>query len=239
MIFPIGDDQVKGGHKPIVAYSFIALNVIAYFLQSMDPAGQLYVTEYGAIPAEISQGEDWSTIITSMFMHGGFMHILGNLLFLWVFGDNIEATIGSIKFVMFYIAGGVAATFTHVILDVDSVIPCVGASGAISAVMGAYLVMFPKSNIKMLFVLNFSTFKLAAMIFLGLWIVQQIISGVGALNIFGGGEGMDGGGVAYWAHIGGFIFGVLFGFLFKPVADRIAMDTMFMDDAPTWRRFLD
>lgn len=239
MIFPIGDDQVKGGYKPIVAYTFIAVNVIAYFLQTMDPAGQMFVNEYGAIPVEISQGENLTTLFTSMFMHGGFMHILGNMLFLWVFGDNIEATIGSTKFLLFYLAGGIAATLAHVILDVESVIPCVGASGAISAVMGAYLVMFPKSNIKMLFVLNFSTFKLAAMIFLGLWIIQQIISGIGALNIFGSSEGMDGGGVAYWAHIGGFIFGLLFGFLFKPVADRNAMDNMFIDDTPTWRRFLD
>lgn len=239
MIFPIGDDQVRGGHKPIVAYTFIAMNIIAFFVQNLDPGGQLYVNEYGAIPAQISQGENLSTLLTSMFMHGGFTHILGNMLFLWVFGDNIEAIIGNTKFLLFYLAGGIAAAYTHVILDVNSIIPCVGASGSISAVMGAYLVMFPRSNIKMLFVLNFRTFKLAAMIFLGLWIVQQIISGIGALNIFSSSEGMDGGGVAYWAHIGGFVFGALFGFLFKPIANRYAEEGMYFDNVPTWRRFHD
>ena len=219
MIFPIGDDQVKGGYKPFFAYGFIALNVIAFAVQLMDPSGELYTSQYGSIPADVSWGKNYYTLFSSMFMHGGFMHLAGNMLFLWVFGDNIEATIGNFKFLIFYLAGGLAASFAHIIIDPGSTIPCVGASGAISAVMGAYLVMFPKSQIKMFVIFYFRSFKIAAFIFLGFWIITQLLSGIGALPMFTN-EGVDGGGVAYWAHIGGFIFGVLAGLFFQSKADE-------------------
>ncbi len=237
MLFPIGDDQVKGGFRPIVSYSFIALNVIAFLLQTTDPTQQLYVMEFGSIPYEISRGIDVYTLITSMFMHGGFMHILGNMLFLWVFGDNIESTIGSVKFAMFYIMGGIAASALHIVLAPESMVPCVGASGAIAAVMGAYLVMYPKSKIKMLFVMTMSTFRIGALYFLGFWIAQQLFSGIGALNLGGGERATDGGGVAYWAHIGGFIFGLLGGYFFKAEVAKIEYAHQ-EQQAPVWRRYV-
>jgi membrane associated rhomboid family serine protease len=219
MIFPIGDDQLKGGHRPIVSYSLIAFNVIGYFLQNTDPSGQLYVQQYGCIPAEISHGVDLFTLFTGMFMHGGFMHLLGNMMFMWVFADNIEGAIGHVKFLLFYLLGGLAASATHIALAMNSTVPCVGASGAIAAVMGAYLVMYPRSRIQMIFLLTFSRFYIPALAFLGFWILQQVVSGMGALAMAGG-PGIDGGGVAFWAHIGGFGAGLVGGFLFKPVALR-------------------
>lgn len=205
MIFPIGDDNVQGGYKPLFSYALIAVNIIV-FVFSLQALGTI-VTEYGSIPVEITNGEDTFTLITCMFLHGGFAHIFGNMLFLWVFGDNIEAVIGNIPFLLFYILGGLIATAAHIVLDPSSTIPVVGASGAISAVMGAYLVMFPKSKIKMTVLFVFS-FYISAIFFLGYWIVQQFMGGFSAL-------GGSGGGVAWWAHIGGFVFGVAGGLLFK------------------------
>lgn len=234
MFFPIGDDQVKGGYFPLFSYGFIALNVLAYILQMQDP--NLMICEYGSIPADILDGRNYHTLLTSMFMHGGPMHIIGNMLFLWVFADNIEATVGSFKFVIFYILGGIAASVAHIYLGAgteqigccypcgnaqgirctDDVInmcsgsiPTVGASGAISAVLGAYLVMFPKSQVKVLVLVFFRSFKLSAFIFLGMWIAMQVFSGFSAV-----GQAASGG-TAWWAHIGGFVFGVAAGFLFK------------------------
>ena len=146
-----------------------------------------------------------------MFLHGGWMHLIGNMLFLWIFADNIEATIGNFQFLMFYIAGGVAAAALHVIFNMQSVVPAVGASGAISAVLGAYLIMFPKSKIRILVIYFFRSFKVSALIFLGLWIGQQLISGIFSL----GASSTQGSGVAWWAHIGGFVFGVLAGLWYK------------------------
>ena len=134
MLFPIGDDQVKGGYFPLFSYSFIALNIIIYYLQTTTASG-LY--DYAAVPAEIVHGQDLHTLITSMFLHGGLMHIIGNMLFLWVFADNIEATIGNFRFLIFYILGGLAAHAAHIYFNLDSNIPTVGASGAISASYGS------------------------------------------------------------------------------------------------------
>ena len=192
MIFPIGDEQVQGGYKPIFSYSFIAVNVIFFAFQMMDP-GRL-ICDYAAIPAEIGAGRDYHTLFTSMFMHGDFMHIAFNMLFLWVFADNIEATVGNIKFVLFYLMGGLVAHAGHFFLGDGNVyenccipcgaIPClegmyhcagttptVGASGAIAAVLGAYLVMYPKSKVKML--VFFRVMHIPAMFFLLFWIGQQ------------------------------------------------------------------
>jgi len=228
MFFPIGDDQVKGGYRPIATYAFIAFNVVAFFIQITTP--DAYICEFGTIPSDIRNGQGWITLITSMFMHGGWMHLIGNMLFLWVFADNIEATVGTIPFIAFYFLGGLAASALHIGLSggefidgccmVCGVQPCgtnavicagsvpsVGASGAISAVLGAYLVMFPKSKVKVLVLVIFRAFKVPAFIFLGFWIAQQLVSGFGAIGTTG-----STGGTAWWAHIGGFIFGVLAGF---------------------------
>lgn len=209
MIFPIGDDNVKGGARPVFTYSFLVLNVVLFIMTATDP--QRYSDLFAANPCRISDGQSLYTIITSMFMHGGFWHLAGNMLFLWIFADNIESTIGNIRFLLFYVIGGVIAVYAHIIIGAGSgCIPLVGASGAIAAVMGAYLVMFPKSRIKMIFLIK--VFRIPAFIFLGFWIVQQLMSGFSSLPVV---KDMDGGGVAFWAHIGGFVFGVLAGFFFK------------------------
>ncbi len=213
MVFPIGDDNIERGCKPIFSYLFLGLNVAIFLFQSTLPEGLQagFVTDYGAIPAEISQGVDLQTLVTSMFLHGGWAHLLGNMLYLWIFADNIEATIGHFKFSIFYLLGGLAAGLAQVLVYPQSMVPCVGASGAIAAVMGAYIVMFPQSKVKMLFLLFFTVFYIPAWIFLGFWFAQQAMSGLNLMGL----NGEDAGGVAWWAHIGGFVFGLSAGFLFK------------------------
>ena len=212
MIFPIGDEQVQGGYFPLFSYSFIAINIGVFALEaSLQAQGRLaaFIYEYGAIPAEIVQGEDLHTLFSSMFMHGGWMHLIGNMLFLWVFADNIEATVGNLIFLLFYLLGGFAAVAAHTYFDMQSGVPMVGASGAISAVMGAYLVMFPTSRIKMLFFIF--VFHVPAFIFLFFWIFQQWSAGMASFDAID--AEMDR--VAYWAHIGGFAFGLLAGIFFR------------------------
>ena len=150
MIFPIGDEKVHGGHKPVVTYLLLGLNILVFLYQVSMPAGlqQAFVNEHGVIPVEIANGKDLITLLTNMFLHGGWMHLIGNMLFLWVFADNIEAVIGKFWFLLFYLGGGLAASAAHILFNMDSSVPAVGASGAISAVLGAYLVMFPASKIK-------------------------------------------------------------------------------------------
>ena len=166
MFFPIGDDQVKGGYFPLFSYIFIAINVLVFFYQASlsVPGFEQFVYTYGSIPRETLAGQDTFTLFTSMFLHGSWMHLLGNMLFLWIFADNIEATIGNFRFLVFYIIGGLAAHAGHIYFNMGSEIPTVGASGAISAVMGAYLVMYPTSKIKMLVLVFFV--RVPAFIFL-------------------------------------------------------------------------
>jgi membrane associated rhomboid family serine protease len=214
MFFPIGDVNVVRGHKPLLTYLFIALNTLVFIYEfTLAPAAQAaFIFEYGSIPAEITSGQDFHTLLTSMFLHGGWMHLVGNMLFLWVFADNIEATTGNTRFLFFYLGGGIIAALAHTLLAPASPIPCVGASGAISACLGAYLVMFPKSRVKVFILVLFTSFEVTALLFLGVWIIQQFIAGVGSL----GPQTADtGGGVAYWAHIGGFLFGLAAGWYFK------------------------
>jgi membrane associated rhomboid family serine protease len=160
MIFPIGDEQVHGGHKPFITYLFIGINVLVFLLQVTLPPGQQqgFVETYGMIPAEISHGQDYFTLLTNMFLHGGWMHLIGNMLFLWVFADNIEAVIGPFKFILFYFGGGIFASLAHLVFNINSPIPAVGASGAISAVLGAYLVIFPASQVKVWVLYLFRSF---------------------------------------------------------------------------------
>jgi membrane associated rhomboid family serine protease len=236
MFFPIGDTQVKGGHYPYVSYSFIILNFLTFAAQMMTE-GNL-ICQGSAIPHNIINGRDLYTLVTSLFLHGGYLHIIGNMLFLWVFADNIEARIGSVRFLFFYIGGGIFATFAHIYFSVkqedissccipcatgayecinnlsacNNFIPSLGASGSISAVLGAYLVVFPKSRIKVLVIFLFRSIFVSAWIFLLLWFGQQVLAGFGGsfLNEI---EGLDG--VAWWAHIGGFVFGFIAGLLIK------------------------
>lgn len=215
MIFPIGDDNIEGGHKPLIAYGLIVVNVLIWLYQITlsveDIEGFLY--QYGIIPLEIVGGDDLYTLFTSMFLHAGLMHLAGNMLFLWIFADNIEAVVGSLYFAVFYLLGGLFATAVHIYLDPGSSIPTVGASGAISAVMGTYLIMFPKSRVKMIFFIFFRRpFYISSLLFLGFWFVQQLISGMG---VIGAESAEEAGGVAWWAHIGGFVYGMILGVVFR------------------------
>ncbi len=211
MFFPIGDDQVKGGHRPFITYLLLAINVAVFIWQQQQPAQEMeaVLQLYGAVPVEIVHGERFYSLFTSIFLHGSWMHLLGNMLFLWIFGDNIEATIGSGRFLLFYLLGAMAAHLGHIWFYAGSTLPVVGASGAIAAIMGAYFVMFPGSRIVVWFF--FLTFRVSAFVFLGLWIFQQWINGQEALLLANSG----GAGVAWWAHIGGFAFGLPMGVLYR------------------------
>ena len=211
MIFPIGDQNVVGGYQPFFSYTFIVLNVLIFLFQvSLNPeACAQFVYDFGTTPNHIVQGRDWHTLVTSMFIHGGWMHLIGNMMFLWVFADNIEAVIGNINFLGFYLLGGLAASAGHILFNPLSMVPAVGASGAISAVLGAYLIVFPHSRIKT-FVLFFFV-SLPAILFLGFWIIQQLSNGIGSLSA----ASSHTGGVAWWAHIGGFVFGVIAGLFIR------------------------
>lgn len=221
MIFPIGDDQIKGGSPPIFSYLFIIINIAVFVLLQLGNPAFTYANS--AVPYEITTGIDlitqqgdiphfpgpvpiYLTLLYSIFMHGSWMHLIGNMVFLWVFADNIESTVGSRRFVIFYLLGGLVASFSHIFTDTSSVVHSLGASGAIAACLGAYLIMFPKSKVKLLFFIKI--FSVPAFVFLGFWIVQQLVSGMGSL-------GGDSGGVAWFAHIGGFGFGVVAGIFFR------------------------
>jgi len=203
MIFPIGDEQVQGGHKPLFAYLLIAINVLVFFFQVTMPPGlqQAFVVEYGVIPKEIVHGEDYLTLFTN----------IGNMLFLWVFADNIEAVIGKFPFILFYLGGGLAASAAHILFNLDSSIPAIGASGAISAVLGAYLVMFPASKIKVFVLFLFRSYYMPALFFLGIWGVQQFINGFFSIVP----SSVYTSSVAWWAHIGGFVFGLISGYIIR------------------------
>ncbi len=216
MIFPYGDDQVKDGHFPLFSYILLACNIMVFLYEvSLTPAQQeALLMEYAAIPAYIQRGEALYTLFTSMFLHGGWMHLIGNMVFLWIFADNIEALVGSRRFIIFYLLGGLVAHAFHIYFNLGSMIPTVGASGAISAVMGAYLLLFPSYRIKLLFFIF--PFRVPAFLFLVFWIAQQWLSGQASLKV----PTAESSGVAWWAHIGGFIFGVLAGIHFRSVLKK-------------------
>jgi membrane associated rhomboid family serine protease len=207
-------DQNPTRHAPVMNYLLITANVLVFlfFLMAGDNQEAL-VYQFALIPSNITAGVDLGDvrdIFTSMFMHGGWAHLLGNMLYLWIFGDNVEDRLGSFNYLLFYLAGGVAASLAHILTNPGSQIPTVGASGAIAAVLGAYLVLYPHSRVLTFIPLGFfmRLTLVPASIVLGLWFVLQLFNGVVSLG------GPDKGGVAFWAHIGGFAFGALIAFLF-------------------------
>lgn len=229
-MLPVRDDNPQL-NKPIATYCIVAANILAWVLiQGMggDNLGAS-ICQWGLIPADLfssgvdlhgsnnviqticppTMGSGWLGPLSSMFMHGGWMHLIGNMWMLWVFGDNVEDSMGSVRFVIFYLLSGFCAAAFQVFSDVGSVIPMVGASGAIGGVMGAYIMLYPrvKVHIAPIPILIFFTFKVPAMAMLGYWIVVQIL---GALSSSGAT-----GGVAFWAHIGGFVGGAVLALLFK------------------------
>jgi membrane associated rhomboid family serine protease len=207
MIFPLRD-VIPSRTTPWVTLSLIAVNV-AVFLWSVtlgeDAYRELLLT-YGLIPSQFS----WLTLVTSMFLHGGLGHVASNLISLWIFGDNVEDRFGHGRFLVFYLLAGAAAAMAQIWADPGSEIPMVGASGAISGVMGAYLVMFPHSRILVfLFLFLFiDVVEIPALVYLGVWFLYQILSGMG--GAVGGGEM-----IAFWAHIGGFAAGLITVFVFR------------------------
>ena len=220
-MFPIGDDDVKGGFPPIVTWALIALNVGAFLLEISRPeaALQTFIEAWGVVPREYSAAQDlapmiaapfWSTLFTSMFLHGGWMHLGGNMLYLWIFGDNIERASGPVKFLIFYLVCGLAASAAHILFNLNSPIPAVGASGAISGVLGGYLLLFPKNRVRVL--TRGGVAHVPAMVVLGFWIVLQFVNGIGSVA-----RTDETAGVAYMAHIGGFVAGLA---LVKLVATR-------------------
>ena len=217
-MFPLFDDNPHGG-RSYVTWAIIAVCVLVYGWQAglNEQDGQEAVYVFGMIPAvlfnslqlpeEIAVVPAWATLLTSMFMHGGFMHLAGNMLYLWIFGDNVEEALGRGRFLLFYLLCGVAAALTQALLDPGSKIPMVGASGAISGVLGAYFLLFPRANVKVL-MFPFGLVFVPALIVLGLWFLFQLLDGLRSPS----GEG----GVAFWAHVGGFVAGMVLLPLFKP-----------------------
>ncbi len=210
-------DEIPTRRVPIVNYALIAANVLVYLFQSMLGAQeQSMVYEFALIPFQFTSSlslDDISDIFTSMFMHAGLAHIGGNMLYLWIFGDNVEDRMGRGRYIIFYLIGGLVASLAHIFTNPASQIPTVGASGAIAAVLGAYLVLYPQSRVLTLVPLGFfiRMSMLPAALVLGLWFVLQFFSGVISLG------GPDVGGVAFWAHIGGFVAGAVLAKLFaKP-----------------------
>lgn len=206
-MFPIGDDNSTARTAPVVTYALIALNVLVFFLELN--GGEPFIEQWSVVPRRLIQnpGGDFITIFTSMFMHGGWLHLGGNMLYLWIFGDNVEDRFGHAKFMLFYLVCGIAATFAQVAFSTGSNIPNLGASGAIAGVLGAYLILFPRGNVKVL--MGRSVVPMPALVVIGLWIVLQFINGVGSIT-----QSSETGGVAYMAHIGGFVAGLVLTFVF-------------------------
>lgn len=226
MLFPIGDDNTDRTNFPFVNYALIAINIVVFVLFQRLGSNDEFTYAFSAVPKEILTGVDlqglisitdaagrvlgriplqptpipvYGTILTSMFMHAGLSHIGGNMLYLWIFGDNLEDRLGHIRYLVFYLLCGIIAALAHIFTDVNSVIPTLGASGAISGVLGGYLLLFPRRNVHA--IIFYSIVQVPAFVALGLWIAFQLFQGY--LTPAGGG------GVAYMAHIGGFVAGLL------------------------------
>jgi membrane associated rhomboid family serine protease len=226
MIFPIGDDNEDRDITPIVNYLLIAANVLVFLLFQQLGQNERFTYAWATVPQEIVTGEDiarvvpvgtdpqtgrpvgiplqptpgsvYLTLLSSMFMHGSFMHLFGNMLYLWIFGDNLEHRLGRVRYLVFYLLCGLIASLSHVFMNASSYIPSLGASGAISGVLGGYLLLFPKRRVHVIMFRMLTT--VPAIVAIGIWFLFQVLEGY--LN-----RGAEGGGVAYAAHIGGFIAG--------------------------------
>ena len=205
-MFPIRDHN-PSEKTPFVTYALIAANIVIFILywplMSDDRALMRFFFDWAMIPENIADGRNLHTLLTSMFLHGGWLHLAGNMLFLWIFGDNLEEDMGHVGFALFYLLSGIGAGYVHVLAAPWSPVPTVGASGAIAGVMGGYLLLYPKAKVDILFIfiVFFKIFPIPAWIMLGIWFAIQLFNGVGSDAASGG--------VAYWAHAGGFIIGFL------------------------------
>ncbi len=203
-MFPFKDENPTS-RFPILTVALIVINIVIFVGTLLAGIFDSAIEQYGMRPAEVLAGRRLETLLTSMFLHGGILHIVGNMLYLWIFGDNIEDVLGRGKFLLFYLGTGLAASFAHAISDPSSPIPTIGASGAISGVVGAYAVLYPKAGVHTAvgFYYFWRIVTIPAALFIGFWFVLQVLS-VSVAWMTGAASG-----VAYWAHIGGFIAGVL------------------------------
>jgi membrane associated rhomboid family serine protease len=211
-------DVIPSRTKPGITISLIVANILIFLFQSTlgDRAEETFIYSFGLVPAYFS----FATVFTAMFVHGGLAHLVGNLLFLWIFGDNIEDRLGHGRFLTFYLVCGFVAALSQLFLDPDSTVPMVGASGAIAGVMGAYLVLYPRSRVLMLFPFPVFLFELPAIVFLGMWFFVQFLNGIGQLPVFQ--QDQISGGVAFWAHVMGFVTGlILVGIMKRPERTRV------------------
>jgi rhomboid family protein len=207
-MFPIGDDDSARRSLPVVTYALIVLNVVFFFVELN--GGDPFILRWAFVPRRFlaDPGGGFLTVFTSMFMHGGWVHLGGNMLYLWIFGDNVEDRFGHLKFLVFYLLCGVAATFAQMAFNSGSNVPNLGASGAIAGVLGAYILLFPGARVRVL--MGRSVVPVPALVVIGLWIVLQFVSGIGSIT-----NRADTGGIAYMAHIGGFVAGFVLTFLFR------------------------
>jgi membrane associated rhomboid family serine protease len=205
-MFPIGDDNSSRRTVPLVTYALIVLNVLFFFIEMS--GGDAFIMKWAFVPSRFLANpfSDFPTLFTSMFMHAGWLHLGSNMLYLWIFGDNVDR-FGQVKFTIFYLLCGLGATFAQLAFSLGSTIPNLGASGAIAGVLGAYLVMFPRGRVQVL--MGRGVIPMPALMVIGLWIVLQLFSGIGSIA-----DTADTGGVAYMAHIGGFFAGFVLTFLF-------------------------
>lgn len=207
-MFPIGDDNSSRRSVPVVTYVLIVLNVL-FFLVELS-GGEAFIMQWAFVPSRFLANPvaDFPTLFTSMFMHAGWVHLGGNMLYLWIFGDNVEDRFGKVSFLIFYTICGLAATAAQLMFSLDSNIPNLGASGAIAGVLGAYMLLFPQSRVSVL--QGQRIIPVPALMVIGLWFILQLFSGIGSIS-----ETSDTGGVAFMAHIGGFIAGFLLTFVFR------------------------
>jgi membrane associated rhomboid family serine protease len=215
-MLPIGDDDSARRIVPLVTYALIALNVLFFFVELS--GGDAFIEKWAFVPSRFLANPvaDFPTLFTSMFMHTGWVHLGGNMLYLWIFGDNVEDRFGHIKFAIFYLLCGLAATFSQMAFSMGSNVPNLGASGAIAGVLGAYILMFPQGKVRVL--QGQQVIQVPALIVIGFWIVLQFFIGIGSLT-----NTADTGGVAYMAHVGGFVAGFVLTLLFRGnTAPRLA-----------------
>ena len=207
-MLPIGDDDSSRRTVPIVTLALIALNVLFFFVELS--GGDPFVKQWAFVPSRFlaNPAADLPTLFTSMFMHGGWLHLGGNMLYLWIFGDNVEDRFGHGLFLVFYILCGLAATFAQLMFSAGSHVPNLGASGAIAGVLGSYILLFPQGRVRVL--QGRQVVQMPALMVIGFWIVLQLFSGIGSIS-----SAADSGGVAYMAHIGGFFAGLLLTFVFR------------------------
>jgi membrane associated rhomboid family serine protease len=199
-MFPIGDDNSSERTFPIVTYALIALNVLFFFVELN--GGDPFIKQWAFVPSRFvaNPSADFPTLFTSMFMHSGWLHLGGNMLYLWIFGDNVEDRFGHGLFTIFYLLCGLAATFAQLMFSAGSHVPNLGASGAIAGVLGSYILLFPQGRVRVL--QGQQVVQMPALMVIGLWIVLQLFSGIGSIS-----NAANTGGVAYMAHVGGFAAG--------------------------------